>query len=248
MRCRRTHMLGHRDLSHSTVVQEQDRIRGFEGRRGQQAHSQMLVSSVGEDRAVLLGFAMMAFSVLMFFVASVTTVKHFVNSNWVQEASCVLVQAEVLKDWVDCRGVSTVPCLRVMVNLMGSNQSAFLHFDEDSVPLAPECFYMPKCQMDRAHHQAEVQELKQIFDIQLGNATSCFTDHTKHPGGAILTRKYTLKKALFALLWPCLMLCGGALLVGLVKLTQCLAHLSSEMCSETASSRLTSKSTQGKMY
>uniref|UniRef100_A0A665TFN1 Si:ch211-38m6.7 n=1 Tax=Echeneis naucrates TaxID=173247 RepID=A0A665TFN1_ECHNA len=207
------------------------------------------------DRAVLLGFAMMAFSVLMFFVASVTTVKHFVNRYI---AVCCTVEERMSCD-TDClttytltiylsihtnvwQGVSTVPCLRVMVNLMGSNQSAFLHFDEDSKMIpAPyllfQCFYMPKCQMDRAHHQAEVQELKQIFDIQLGNATSCFTDHTKHPGGAILTRKYTLKKALFALLWPCLMLCGGALLVGLVKLTQCLAHLSSEMCSETKRER-----------
>jgi len=50
----------------------------------------------------------------------------------------VLLQADILEEWVDCRGVSTVPCLRVMVNLTDSNQKAFLHFDEESAPLTPE--------------------------------------------------------------------------------------------------------------
>lgn len=39
----------------------------------------MPASSVGEDRAVLLGYAMMAFSVLMFFVVGFTVVKPYVN-------------------------------------------------------------------------------------------------------------------------------------------------------------------------
>ncbi|XP_071347277.1 calcium-activated potassium channel subunit beta-3 [Trachinotus anak] len=236
-----------RDRFH-TATQEQEWCRGVDGRGGQRARSQMPVSSVGEDRAILLGFTMMAFSVLMFFVVGITIVKPFVNSNWVEEVSCVLVQADILKDWVDCRGVSTVPCLSVMVNLTGSNQSAFLHFDEESVLLAPECFYIPKCQMDRADLQAEVQRVKRSLDAQLGSTFPCFTDHTRHPRDVILSRKYTLKKVLFALLWPCLMLCGGALLVGLVKLTQCLAHLSSEMCSETAGNRLEYRTTQGTLY
>lgn len=54
------------------------------------------------------------------------------SSNW-EEASCVLLKTEILEEWVDCRGVSTVPCLRVQVNLTGSNQTAFLHFDEELV-------------------------------------------------------------------------------------------------------------------
>ena len=41
--------------------------------------AQTPVSSAGEDRAVLLGFTMMAFSVLMFFVVGITTVKPYVN-------------------------------------------------------------------------------------------------------------------------------------------------------------------------
>lgn len=60
------------------------------------------------------------------------------SSKWEEEASCVLLQADILEEWVDCRGVSTVPCLRVTVNLTDSNQRTFLHFDEESVLLAPE--------------------------------------------------------------------------------------------------------------
>ncbi|XP_074506779.1 calcium-activated potassium channel subunit beta-3 [Sebastes fasciatus] len=230
------------------MAPEQDWSRGVDGRGGQRARTQMPVSSVGEDRAVLLGFAMMAFSVLMFFVVGITMVKPYVNSKWEEEASCVLLQADILEEWVDCRGVSTVPCLRVTVNLTDSNQRTFLHFDEESVLLAPECFYIPKCQMDRAELQDEVLKVKSNLDAQLGSTSPCFTDHARHPGDAVLSRKYTFKKALFALLWPCLMLGGGALVVGLVKLTQCLAHLSSEVCSETAVGRLTSRYTQGKLY
>lgn len=62
------------------------------------------------------------------------------SSHWEEEAGCVLVQADILTEWVDCRGVSTVPCLRAAVNFTGSNQSAFLHLDEESVLLAPEVF------------------------------------------------------------------------------------------------------------
>ncbi|XP_059200427.1 calcium-activated potassium channel subunit beta-3 [Centropristis striata] len=238
----------HRELLHTATAPEQDWSRGVDGRGGQRARTQMPVSSVGEDRAVLLGFTMMAFSVLMFFVVGITTVKPYVNSNWAEEASCVLLQADILEEWVDCRGVSTVPCLRVAVNLTDSNQRALLHFDEESVLLAPECFYIPKCQMDRTELQEEVLKVKNSLDTQLGSSSPCFTDCTRHPGDVILNRKYTFKKALFALLWPCLMLGGGALLVGLVKLTQCLACLCSEMCSETAVGRLASRYTHGKLY
>ncbi|XP_068995567.1 calcium-activated potassium channel subunit beta-3 [Embiotoca jacksoni] len=208
----------------------------------------MPVSSVGEDRAILLGFTMMAFSVLMFFVVGITTVKPYVNSNWEEEAGCVLRQTDIPEEWVDCRGVSTMPCLRVTVNLTASNQGAFLHFDEEPVLFATECFYIPKCEMDRKALQDEVQRVKSSLDGQLGSASSCLADHARHPDHVILSMKYTLSKALFALLWPCLMLGGGALLVGLVKLTQCLAHLSSEVSSEAARGRLASRHTQGKLY
>lgn len=69
----------HRNLFHSTAGQEQESGRWGGGRGGQRARSQMPVSSVGEDRAVLLGFSMMAFSVLLFFVVGIHMVKPFVK-------------------------------------------------------------------------------------------------------------------------------------------------------------------------
>ncbi|KAJ4936715.1 hypothetical protein JOQ06_001302 [Pogonophryne albipinna] len=202
---------------------------------------------VGEDRAILLSFAMMAFSVLMFFVVFITMVQPYVNSNWEEGVRCVLLQADILEEWVDCRGVSTVPCLRVMVNLSDSNQRALLHFDEESLLLAPECFYVPKCQMDRAELEDEVLKVKSSLDSQIGVTSSCIADPSGHPRDVILNRKYTLRIALFTLLWPGLMLGGGALLMGLVKLTQCLAHLSSGS-SEAAEGRRASRHSQGKLY
>ncbi|XP_062285163.1 calcium-activated potassium channel subunit beta-3 [Scomber scombrus] len=236
-----------RDFAHTAPTQEHEWRRGVDGRGGQRART-LPVSSVGEDRAILLGFTMMAFSVLMLFVVGTAIVKPYVNSNWEEETSCVLLYTVVLKEWVDCRGVSTVPCLRVTVNLTASNQSAFLHFDEESVLLAPECFYIPKCRMDWTELQDEVQKVKNTLDTYLGNTSSCLTDLTRHPRDVILSRKYTLRKTLFALMWPGLMLGGGALLVGLVKLTQYLAQLSSEMCSEIAEGKLISRYTQGNLY
>lgn len=53
-------------------------------------------------------------------------------SDW-EEAGCAVLRTEILEEWVDCRGVSTVPCLRVTVNLTGSNRTAFLHWDEELV-------------------------------------------------------------------------------------------------------------------
>lgn len=111
-----------------------------------------------------------------------------------------------------------------------------------------QCFYIPKCQMDRKVLQDEVQKLKSSLDNQLGSTLCCLSDTNRHPSHVILKKKYTLRKTLLALLWPSLMLGGGALLVGLVKLTQCLANLSSEVCNETTRGRLPSRYTQYKLY
>lgn len=102
--------------------------------------------------------------------------------------------------------------------------------------------------MDSTELQKEVEEVRNSLDTQLESSSLCFTDHARHPRDAILNRKYTYNDSLFALVWPCLMLGGGALLVGLVKLTQYLAHLSAEMCCETAGGRAASRQTEGKLY
>uniref|UniRef100_A0A3Q3XKF3 Uncharacterized protein n=1 Tax=Mola mola TaxID=94237 RepID=A0A3Q3XKF3_MOLML len=195
--------------------------RGADAPEGQRARAQMLVPSVGEDRALLLGFTMMVFSVLMLFVVGITTVKpYYVSSNW-EEASCAVLHTEILEEWVDCRGVSTVPCLRVRVNLTGSNQTAFLHFDEELVLQALEV------QIEGTNRR------------RTSVAVDCRSGF-KHCRG---TQKEQLTE--------CLMINNTdfchSLLVVLVKLTQCLAHLSAEMCSETAGGRLTSRHTRRKL-
>ncbi|KAJ0059401.1 hypothetical protein NL108_016929, partial [Boleophthalmus pectinirostris] len=194
----------------------------------------MSVSSIGEDRAILLGFTMMAFAVLMFCVVGFTIVKPYINSDWEMQVNCTLVHTQVLDEWVSCRGVSTVPCLRAMVNLsgtapMGQTGQGLLHYDEEAVLLTPECFYVPKCQLDAPALVAEVEQVKRSLDTYLGRTFTCLTDQSQQPKDGILERKYSLQTALLALLWPCLMLGGGVLLVALVKLTQYLSHLSSEV-------------------
>ncbi|XP_068605045.1 calcium-activated potassium channel subunit beta-3 [Brachionichthys hirsutus] len=224
------------------AAQRLDWSRGTDGCGGPRPRTLAPVSSVGEDRALLLGFAMMAFSVLMFFVVSITMIRPYVSSNW-EEVGCVLLSTDIPEEWVDCRGVSAVPCLRAKVNLTGSNRTALLHLDEELVLLALECFYIPKYRTDRAELREEVEEVKRSLDNQLELPSSCLSDHARHPGEAILKRRHGHSDTLLALLWPCLMLGGGALLVGLVKLTQALAHLAA-----TAGVRLTSRVAHGKIY
>ncbi|XP_023820716.1 calcium-activated potassium channel subunit beta-3-like [Oryzias latipes] len=111
----------------------QERDHWGEGHQDQGARTQKQSSSIGEDRAILLGFTMMAFSVLMFFVVGITAVKPFINSHWEENSSCVLQQTAILERWVDCRGVSSMPCLTVTVYINGSVDEVFLHLDEESV-------------------------------------------------------------------------------------------------------------------
>ncbi|KAJ8011245.1 hypothetical protein DPEC_G00056150 [Dallia pectoralis] len=238
-----------REIFHPIAVQEPERRRGGGWREGERAKAQVTVSSVGEDRAVLLGFAMMAFSVLMYFVVGITLVKPHLSSDWNIEASCILVQVDVLDEWADCRGVSTVPCLMVLVNISTSEQTTHLRYDEESVLLNNKCFYIPKCQTDRKVLVDEVHKIKNALVETPGSVLRCLLEPRKYPGDAILKRKYTLCLALWSLLWPSLMLCGGALLVGLVKLNHRLTHLCTELGKEAADGRpTTTKITRGKLY
>ncbi|KAM8839507.1 calcium-activated potassium channel subunit beta-3 [Synchiropus picturatus] len=233
-----------RELLHTAAALDSQWGRGEEGQ--QRARTQTPESSTGEDRAILLGFSMMAFSVLMFSVVAITMVKPHVN-RWEKVSGCVLLSTEVQDEGVDCRGVSKVPCLRATVNLTASGQTALLHFDEEALVLAAECFYVPKCRMSPEDLQQEVLKVKSSLDAHLGSSCSCFLDLTRPPGHVILNRNHPLRRSLRALLWPSLMLGGGALLVGLVKLTQCLAHLSSQVSSRP-SGGLVSQYKQGKFY
>ena len=116
-------------------------------------------------------------------------------------------------------------------------------------PLSLQCFYIPKCQVDRKVLVGEVQKIQNTLEETQGSELRCLSDPRKYPEDTILKRKYTLGLALWSLLWPSLMLGGGALLVGLVKLNQRLAHLCTELGNEVAGGRLTTMTnTQGKLY
>lgn len=65
----------YRELVQAASPQELGWNRG----RLQPCRAQVLEPSVGEDRAILLGFGMMAFSVLMLFVVGLTTVKTYLS-------------------------------------------------------------------------------------------------------------------------------------------------------------------------
>lgn len=63
-------------LQYTNAVPKSRRNRGGgPGAGGEKAKAQVPVSSIGEDRALLLGFVMMAFSILMYFVVGIAVVK-----------------------------------------------------------------------------------------------------------------------------------------------------------------------------
>ncbi|XP_063076047.1 calcium-activated potassium channel subunit beta-3 [Engraulis encrasicolus] len=215
-------------------VQEPQRKNGKDWRSGERSRPQALLSSVGDERAVFLGFAMLAFSILMYFVVGIAVVKPHLRSDWSEETNCSLVQAEILDEWADCRGVSRFRCVRVFVNVSSSGRKLRLHYDEGSVDLNLECFYAPKCQRNESDLLQEAQKIKQALDKLRDEPLRCRFSAERHPEDAILHRKYSRWLALGYLLWPSLMLSGGVTLVGLVKLNQRLAHLCAELEGEAA--------------
>ncbi|KAM4864277.1 calcium-activated potassium channel subunit beta-3 isoform X2 [Urocitellus parryii] len=102
-----------------------------------------LPSSAGEDRAMLLGFAMMGFSILMFFLLGTTILKPFMLSTRRKESNCTTIHTHITEDWLDCafscgmdcQGQGKYPCLQVFVNLTHSGQKALLHYNEEAVQI-----------------------------------------------------------------------------------------------------------------
>ncbi|XP_062408599.1 calcium-activated potassium channel subunit beta-3 [Sardina pilchardus] len=209
-----------------------------DGHCSERAKPQTLLSTVGDERAILLGFTMMAFSILMYFVVGIAMVKPHLQSDWGEEVNCTVTQAYILEEWADCRGLATFPCLQVFVNVsvnVSSSQiKARLHYDEKSINLNPECFYTPKCQRNESDLLQEARKIKQYLDAQCGEALRCRFSAWRYSEDAILYRKCNRWLTLWYLLWPSLMLGGGVLLVGLIKLNQRLAHLCAELAGEGA--------------
>lgn len=78
----------------------------------------------------------------------------------------------------------------------------------------------------------EAQAIKDHFNKWQGQTVTCHLSEWHYPDDAILTKKHNLHMALWSMVWPSLMLFGGALLVGLVMLTQYLANLCNQIIPE----------------
>ncbi|XP_042534814.1 calcium-activated potassium channel subunit beta-3 [Dipodomys spectabilis] len=200
-----------------------------------------LPSNAGEDRAMLLGFAMMGFSVLMFFLLGTTTLKPFMLSTQREEVNCTSIYTHIMDDWldctftcgVDCHGQGKYPCLQVFVNLTHSGQKAFLHYNEEAVKINSKCFYTPKCHQDGIDLLNSALDIKEFFDNKNGTPFSCFYSPDNQSKDVILTKKYDQMVIFHCLFWPSLTLGGGVLIVGMVRLTQHLSLLCKKHSTES---------------
>ncbi|GAA6101171.1 calcium-activated potassium channel subunit beta-3 [Tachysurus ichikawai] len=217
-------------LLYPTTVPESQwrRRRGGDDGGGEKAKPQVPVSSVGEERALLLGFVMMGFSILMYFAVGIVVVKPCIHSEWGDATNCSLIQAEFLNE--SDERVSSYPCLHVLVNAtaVSSEKTLHLRYDEAAVNLSPECFYTPKNHQNKSDVVEEAQRIKDVLFKLQGQDVRCYLS-TRYREDAILTKRHNLHVALQCMVWPSLLLFGGVLLVGLVMLTQYL----SQLCNET---------------
>ncbi|XP_075412178.1 calcium-activated potassium channel subunit beta-3 [Tenrec ecaudatus] len=189
-----------------------------------------LPSSAGEDRAMLLGFAMMALSVLMFFLLGINMLKPFMLSTLREESNCTVIRIHIMDNWLDCAstcgvmclGQGQYPCLQVFVNLTHSGQRALLHYNDEALQINAKCFYTP-CHGDRDDLLNSALDMKELFDHKNGTLFPCFYSPDSQPEDVVLRRKYGQMVIFHCLFWPSLTLLGGALIVGMVRLTQ---HLS----------------------
>uniref|UniRef100_A0A6I8PHV7 Calcium-activated potassium channel subunit beta n=1 Tax=Ornithorhynchus anatinus TaxID=9258 RepID=A0A6I8PHV7_ORNAN len=192
-----------------------------------------LPSNAGEERAVFLGFAMMGFSVLMFFLLGITILQPFMLSTQREESNCTAIRVHIVDVWLDCSSICAAdcwqrgkyPCLQVLVNLSHSAQKVLLYYNEEAVQLNPKCFYTPKCHRARNDLLDSALDLKNFFDQKNGTPFSCFYRSDSKSEDVILTQKYDKMAIFHCLFWPSLTLLGGALIVGMVKLTQHLSFL-----------------------
>uniref|UniRef100_A0A2K6KDG2 Calcium-activated potassium channel subunit beta n=2 Tax=Rhinopithecus TaxID=542827 RepID=A0A2K6KDG2_RHIBE len=150
-----------------------------------------------------------------------------------EELTCTAIHTDIMDDWLDCaftcgvhcRGQGKYPCLQVLVNLTHSGQKALLHYNEEAVQINPKCFYTPKCHQDRNDllNIFLTLDIKEFFDHKNGTPFSCFYSPDSQSEDVILIKKYDQMAIFHCLFWSSLTLLGGALIVGMVRLTQ---HLS----------------------
>lgn len=124
---------------------------------------------------------------------------------------------------VDRRGQGKYPCLQVLVNLTHSGQKALLRYNKEAVQINSKCFHTPKCHRERNDLLSRALDIKEFFDHKNGTPFSCFYIPASQSKDVILIKKYDQMVIFHCLFWPSLTLLGGALIVGMVRLTQ---HLS----------------------
>ncbi|KAG7513959.1 calcium-activated potassium channel subunit beta-2-like isoform X1 [Solea senegalensis] len=181
----------------------------------------------GEDRAILLGVIMIAFSAMMYFIVGITILRSYSDNLWTEKASCTILNATIMWDvncsyscGAECWETSRYPCLQVYVSVSGKVVQ-LLH-NEETQESNSECFYIPKCSKDYSATHTIVQNISDRLRSQ--HTVDCFVDPTDKMDCAILTQIYGSVTVFHSVLWPTCTLIGGIFIIALVKITQCMFH------------------------
>ncbi|XP_025916728.1 calcium-activated potassium channel subunit beta-2 isoform X1 [Apteryx rowi] len=184
----------------------------------------------GEDRAILLGLAMMVCSIMMYFLLGITLLRSYMQSVWTEEAQCTLLNASITETFncsfscgPDCWKISQYPCLQVYVNLTSSGQKLLLYHTEETMKINSECSYIPKCGKNYEESMSLVNVVMENF--RKYQRFSCFYDPEGVQKNVILTKLYSSNVLFHSLFWPTCMMIGGVAIVAMVKLTQYLSLL-----------------------
>ncbi|KAB0361430.1 hypothetical protein FD754_005586 [Muntiacus muntjak] len=184
----------------------------------------------GEDRAILLGLAMMVCSIMMYFLLGITLLRSYMQSVWTEEAQCTLLNASITETFncsfscgPDCWKLSQYPCLQVYVNLTSSGEKLLLYHTEETIKINQKCSYIPKCGKNFEESMSLVNVVMENF--RKYQHFSCYSDPEGNQKSVILTKLYSSNVLFHSLFWPTCMMAGGVAIVAMVKLTQYLSLL-----------------------
>ncbi|XP_038860438.1 calcium-activated potassium channel subunit beta-2-like [Salvelinus namaycush] len=182
----------------------------------------------GEDRAILLGLAMVIASIMMYFVLGITILRSYASSVWTEESVCIVVNSTITADvncsyscGSDCWRGSKYPCLQVYVSVNTTGRLSRLSHNEESWDSNFECFYVPKCQKDTAAMHHMIVNISER--LKPHQQVPCYYDPSDQQESALLTRLYGHSAVFYSLFWPSCMLTGGTAIIFMVKLTQYLS-------------------------
>ncbi|KAJ8374276.1 hypothetical protein SKAU_G00048560 [Synaphobranchus kaupii] len=153
----------------------------------------------GEDRAILLGLAMILCAVMMYFVLGITKLRSYSDRTcgayMCEESSCTVLNSSITSEMncsyscgSDCRRSSSYPCLQVFVSLNTSGKITRLSHNEEAQDRSPECFYVPKCRRDSVAMHSIVLNVSDWLKAQ--QRLPCFYDPSERQDTVLLTRLY----------------------------------------------------------